>query len=164
MGALKSLRAHYVGQLLANSKRDAQRDNRHPDRHRVRDDPPRARCRSSRLHDFRCRHFVYLSDLVSCLSRRIPSGSHSIHRRRLGKAVVLHDSDFAYDTRGDDRAFCDHYVETGAGGKVCDSQEHRAVDVSDVAVRFGDRSDRLPDALSSVSVALATERQGRDSK
>jgi len=158
MGALKSLRTHYVCQLLTNAERDAQRDDRYPDRHRVHYDSPQTRCSSSRLHDFRGRHFVSLSDLLSCLSRRIRSGSHSIYRRRLGAAVVLHNPDFAHDTRGNHRAFCDHYVEAGACGKVCDSQEHRSVDISDVVVRLGDGGDRLPDALSFVSVALARSR------
>ena len=158
MGALKSFRTHYVCQLLANSKRDAQRDNWNPNRHRVHYDSPQTRCSSSRVHDFRGRHFVSLSDLVSCLSRRIRSGSHSIHGRRLGAPFVLYDTYFAHDTRGNHRAFCDHYVEAGACGKVCDSQEHRSVDISDVVVRLGDGGDRLPDALSFVSVALARSR------
>ena len=96
----------------------------------------------------------FVPDLLSRLPRRLWGWGYSFQGNGMGADGVPHDSDFAHHTGGYDRAVRYRDSETRTSWRVRASSQDRPMDLSDVAVRLGDRRDRLLDALSRLSDSI----------
>ena len=99
----------------------------------------------------------FVFDLLSRLPRRVWSRGYSLQGNGMGADGVPYDSDFAHHTGGYDRSVRYRDSETRTSWRVCASSQHRPMDLSNVAVRLGDRRDCLFDALSDLSSSVISE-------
>ena len=98
---------------------------------------------------------------VSDFLHRLPSASRHDTLSGAGNrtANLFHSADDAHDYGRGHRAVCDCDVAPSAARRLPAASGAGALDFADVDVRFDHGGDRLLDALSTVSVELATDKR-----